>query len=486
MTATPAVSDRARDLAFYTVIIAFAMEVLDSTIVNIAIPAIESELGASAAQVQWITASYFLALAVFLMLGGRLGDAFGYRRIFIIGVAGFTIASMICGLAPNPTTLIAARTMQGAAAAMMAPQVMSVIQVLYTPVERISRLSLFGALGGIIGITGPILGGLLIGWDLFGFGWRMIFLINAPIGLACIAASFAFIPSGGSHLKPRLDWIGFLLIGVTLIALLGPLIEGRESGWPPLVLASLAGSLATGAATVIYLRRRERAGKAAAIAIHLFNERCFSLGLIAAAGAAGVMSGFLLTLSIFLQQGLGYSAFQTALVHVPFALGMSVSVAIIVRRFLVVFEKRIPIAGAMLATTSIVLLLWATSAGAAVAIIALSLLGLGLGLGMVIGPLSAIIFARVDRGEAGGASAVLKTTQQLGAALGVAAIGGVFFTAIAAKGGGQAGLAAGFHAGGVTLIASLCAISVVGASLPARIFAVDRHAPANRKEDKGE
>jgi len=474
-----------RDLAFFTVIIAFAMQVLDSTIVNIALPAIEAELGASPAQIQWVTASYFLALGIGLVLGGRLGDRYGYRITFIVGVAGFTVASMLCGVAPSPWALVLARTAQGLSAALMAPQVMSFMQVLYSPIERISRLALFGALGGIIGVGGPIIGGLLIEWNWLGLGWRLIFLLNLPIGIACIASSFIYLPAGGSPRRPKLDWVGFFLLAVCLFALLTPLIEGRENGWSASAIATILFALALSVASVIYLRRREKKVGSAAISIRLFADHCFSLGLLSAVIVAGALAGFLLTLSIVLQQGLGYSALKTSILHVPFALGISVSIAVIVRKYLAVYEKYVLLAGCLAGAVGVGGVIAAFSqASPSNIVLSVSLLLLGLGLGLLIGPLSSIVFARVDPGEAGSASAVFKTTQQIGGALGVAIVGGVFF-ATAGEGGAE-GLVSGFIASGYLVLISFAVLCVLGASFPSRIFNADdgRHAAAEAAQNK--
>lgn len=467
----------ARDLAFFTVIFAFAMEVLDSTIVNIALPAIERELDASSTQIQWVSASYFLALAVGLVLGGRLGDRYGYRITFILGVAGFTLASFLCGLASSPGTLIFARTAQGVSAALMAPQVMSFMQVLFSPVERIGRLALFGALGGVIGVAGPVLGGLLIELNWFGLGWRLIFLLNIPIGLACIAASLVYLPSGGSPLKPKLDWIGFVLVAVCLFLLLTPLIEGRENGWPSSAIFTILLSIVLLVGTGLYLRRREARIGSAAISTALFSDRCFTLGLAAASVAAGMMAGFLLTLSVALQQGIGYSPLKTAILHIPFALGVSGSIAIIVRKYLVIFEKHILLGGSVVGAAGIATLLFALSVDKWRELwLASALMFLGLGLGLNIGPLSSIVFARVNPGEAGGASAVFKTVQQLGGAFGVAVIGGVFFAAANAKSAGTDALIYGFVASAYLVLIGFGILCVLGALFPTQIFHVERKA----------
>ncbi|OYZ40184.1 MAG: MFS transporter, partial [Novosphingobium sp. 16-62-11] len=204
--------ERQKSLAFFTVLIAVVLEVADSTIINTALPAIRSGLDASAAAMQWIVAGYLLALGALLLLGGRLGDAFGHRRLFLGGVAGFIIASALCGLAQTPTQLVVARILQGSAGAMMGPQTMAIVQLLYTPLERVARLAWFGMIIGLAAIVGPIVGGLLIELNLFGLGWRLIFLINLPIGLFALLLGRSTLPrADAAHHGLAIDLVGAAL-----------------------------------------------------------------------------------------------------------------------------------------------------------------------------------------------------------------------------------------------------------------------------------
>ncbi|OYZ41288.1 MAG: MFS transporter, partial [Novosphingobium sp. 16-62-11] len=238
---------RQKSLAFFTLITALVLEIVDVTIINTALPAMQADfaargqdLGGSAAQ--WIAAGYSLAFGLLLLLGGRLGDLFGGRAMFLIGVAGFTLASVLCGVAGDPQLLIAARVAQGAAGAIMAPQVMAVIQILYDPVERIGRLAWFGVIGGLAGIAGPIIGGLLISANIAGLGWRTVFLINLPIGLAALVAGWRYLPREVEHKGGRIDVIGTLAFGAALAAMLVPLVRGEHAGFDGASLALLAAS----------------------------------------------------------------------------------------------------------------------------------------------------------------------------------------------------------------------------------------------------
>src|ERR1700735_4625719 len=233
--APPATASQAEPRRWLTLVIlllAAFMNLLDVSIVNIAIPSIQRNLHASYADVQWALAGYTLAYALVLITGGRLGDTFGRKRLFLIGVIGFTIMSALCGAAQTPGMLIAARVIQGAMGAIMVPQVLAVIQVIFPPKERIKALAGFGVTAGLGTVSGPLLGGLLIQHNLFGLGWRPIFLINVPVGIIAVAASAVLVRESRAPRPPRLDAIGVVLVSVALLLLLYPLVQGSQRGWP--------------------------------------------------------------------------------------------------------------------------------------------------------------------------------------------------------------------------------------------------------------
>src|SRR5713101_8140925 len=235
--------DRRRWLTLAVLLLAAFMNLLDISIVNIAIPSIQRDLHASYADIQWALAGYTLAYALVLITGGRLGDTFGRKRLFLIGVTGFTIMSALCGAAQSPGILIASRVAQGAFGAIMIPQVLSVIQVIFPPHERIKALAGFGVTAGLGTVSGPLLGGLLIQHNLFGLGWRPIFLINVPVGVLAFAASAVLVRESKAANPPRLDPVGVGLISAALLLLLYPLVEGRQLGWPAWTVASMAASV---------------------------------------------------------------------------------------------------------------------------------------------------------------------------------------------------------------------------------------------------
>ncbi|KZE11849.1 MULTISPECIES: MFS transporter [Sphingomonas] len=435
-----AVSDRLtgrqRTLAFATVLVAFVMDVVDSTIVNTALPAIQNGLGASDHVMQWVVSGYFLTFAVLLIVGGRLGDLFGYARMFVVGVVGFTVASMACGLATDGASLAVARLAQGAAAAVMAPQGVALIQLLYTPTERIARLAAFGVIGGLAAIGGPVLGGLLIEWSPLGLGWRSVFLINLPFGMLALVAGLTLLPPGRSGQALRPDVPGSLLLFAALGALLLPLIEGRAAGWPWWTAALGLASIALWWGFWRYEgRRRARLGSAL-IEPALFSDRSFRIGLTATMGFAIASGGFLLTFSLTLQRGLGYTPIDVALLHIPFGLGVMAGISQIGRKALPRHGRRVPIIGAIVMAAGCLATALAVRLALSPAGIGALLLVAGIGMGSLSGPLGPITLARVDRNHAGVAGAMHKTVQQIGGALGTAVIATVYFM-VAAGGAGE-------------------------------------------------
>ena len=219
---------RQKTLALLTLVVALVLEIVDLTIVNTALPAIQADFGGDAQASQWIVAGYSLAFALLLMAGGRMGDSFGYRRMFLWGVAGFTLSSVLCGVAGSGTELVLARLLQGATGAMMAPQFMALMQVLFEPLERVSKLAMFGVIGGLAAIIGPIIGGILIAADAFGLGWRLIFLINVPVGALAMISGWLYLPETRSRRPAGYDVSGIVIFGLAIAALLWPLVRGNH------------------------------------------------------------------------------------------------------------------------------------------------------------------------------------------------------------------------------------------------------------------
>ncbi|WP_239019774.1 MFS transporter [Sphingomonas suaedae] len=470
-----ALTSRQKTVAFVTVLIALVLEVADTTIVNTALPEIRRALDASPAAMQWIVAGYLLVLGALLLLGGRLGDAFGYRRMFLIGVSAFIVTSTFCGLAQTPEQLVIARLLQGAAGAMMGPQVMAIVQVLFTPLERVARLAWFGVIGGLAAILGPILGGLLIEVDLFGLGWRLIFLINLPIGLFALWLGIRTIPrTHGAH-GLRIDIPGAALFAGGFAGVLLALIDGSEHGWPAWTLVSGLGGLAAIYAGWWRAQVRRRDGLAAMIEPTLFELRTFRWGLLAILAFASSATGFLLVLAVSLQQGLGKSPLQTALIHVPFSLGVMAGISLIGKRYLPRFGRWLLVGGTGVLAVGGALSLARVAQGDGGSAILLALLGLaGMGMGMVAGPLPPVVVADVDRIHAGTASATLRTAQQLGGALGIAIVGSAFF--LGANGEG-AGRLAGLMPASAIFVLLLALSAIASLRLPADIFGTRAPSP---------
>jgi EmrB/QacA subfamily drug resistance transporter len=421
--------DPRRWLTLIILLLAAFMNLLDVSIVNIAIPSIQRDLHASYADVQWALAGYTLAYALVLITGGRLGDTFGRKRLFLIGVAGFTIMSALCGAAQSPGQLIAARVVQGALGAIMVPQVLSVIQVIFPPAERIKALAGFGITAGLGTVSGPLLGGLLIQHNLFGWDWRPIFLINVPVGIVAIVASAILVRESRAPRPPKLDPAGVVLVSAALLLLLYPLVQGRELGWPTWTFVSIAVSVPVFALFVLYERVKARRDGSPLVELSLFRERGFSVGMaIAVAFFMGIAS-FGLVLTLFLQIGMGFTALHAGLTFLPFSAGVLLSSGA-AARLAPRFGRGVTMAGALIIAVgmgSLIGLVHHYGVGVSTWDLVPGLVAAGLGLGAVIAPLADIVLDRVPAQHAGSASGVFNTGLQLGNSIGIALIGVIFF-----------------------------------------------------------
>jgi EmrB/QacA subfamily drug resistance transporter len=426
-------TSKQRTIALVIVALAFVMDLLDTTIVNIAIPSIQTELGASYAAIQWITAGYALAFATLLITGGRLGDVVGYKKLFVGGVAAFTLTSLICGIAPNIETLIAGRLLQGMAAAMMVPQVMSLMQVMYKPKERAAVMGLFGALGGLSASLGPVIGGFLIHWNIAGLDWRPIFLINLPVGLFAFFAGLRYLPNGKSPHPLKLDIIGTVLIVIALGLLVFPLIQGREFGWPSWIFWTLASSLPVFALFWRWQLKKFAIDKSPLIIPSLFKTYSFSIGLFANIIFQLVMIGFFFSFTLTLQIGLGFEVIKAALTGLPVAIGIGVSIGVIAPKLTArIGRYTMTLGSVVMAIGLIITALVLKEGGTATNPWALTpgLLLIGMGMGMVMGLVFSITLKDIDKEHAGSASGTLNAAQQVGGAIGVALVGVIFFGAL--------------------------------------------------------
>ena len=427
-------------LVLAIVLTAVFVQLLDVSIVNVAIPSIQHDIGASFASIQLVLAGYQLSFACLLITGARLGDIFGRKKLFMIGMATFTVASALCGLAPNATTLVLARILQGLGSGLMFPQVLAVIQVTIPPKERGKAFGIFGATIGIATILGPLLGGVLISANLFGTDWRAIFLVNIPVGVLALIAAFLELPDSKAPDKPRLDVPGALLISTGLFLLVYPLTEGREKGWPGWIYAMLLTSVPLLAGFVLLQRSKTRREANPLLLMTLFSSQAFRAGLVLSLVFFAGIPAFFFTFSLYLQVGLGFSALHAGLTTFPFAIGSAIASARSDSLAKRLGTGVLTLGAAVLAVSMVAVIVDLRLAGTDLHAYEIGpvLFVAGLGLGLFIAPLTNLVLAGIKGREAGSASGVLSTTQQIGGALGVALVGLVLFGLL----GGHAGDAA--------------------------------------------
>jgi EmrB/QacA subfamily drug resistance transporter len=404
------------------------MVVLDVFIVNVTAPSLRADLGASDSDLQWVVAAYLLTYAISLITGGRLGDVFGRRRMFKFGIAAFTVASALCAAAPSPSALIAARLLQGFGGAAMWPQVLSIIQVEFSPDERPKAFGFQGLVQGLASIAGQIVGGGLIALDVLGLGWRTVFLINIPVGLIALLAADRVVPESRSEDARRLDLLGVGLATLTLSLVMIPAVEGRDLGWPAWTFAAFAAAIPAGALFVAAERRIEARGGSPLAELHLFETRGFRVGLLSAIVLYFVISFFFL-LSIYLQEGLGLSALDSGLAFTPIAVAF-VAASLTGPRLAPGVREYLPQVGATLAAVGLIATIVAVQAtidGSVSAALILAMVPVGAGMGLAVPPLINLVLRAVPPSDAGAASGMMVTSQQIGNALGVAVIGTVFF-----------------------------------------------------------
>ena len=419
-----------RWIALFVILAVEVMDLLDALVTNIAGPVIREELGGSYSLIQWLGAAYTLSMSIGLLTGGRLGDIFGRRRMFLIGAAGFTLASLACGLAQTPGQLITARAVQGLFGAVMLPQGLGMIKQLFTPAEQAKAFGAFGPVMGLSSVGGPILAGWLVDADYFGAGWRMIFFINLPLGLFAVFGAIKFLPEFTSARAPRLDVLGVLLAAAGAFLLLYPLVQGRELDWPVWCFVLLALGLVIFGIFSIYEGRREKNGLDPLVTPSLFRKRAFTGGLAVGLVFFGAMIGTGLVFTFYLQIGLGYSPLKAGLTTLPQAIGTVVGFVAAGTGLIEKMGRRLLLLGmiVMMAGTAgfAATIGWAgADINPYLLIPGLFLVGAGMGLAMA--PFFNIVLAGVDDEETGSASGALTSVQQLGGAFGIAVLGTIFF-----------------------------------------------------------
>jgi len=410
------------------VVIADIMDLIDSSIANLAGLSIRADLGGAQVTVQWVLSAYTAAFAIGLVTSGRLGDLFGRRRLFLLGMTGFTLASLACGLAPNVVFLIVARTLQGLFGSVMIPQGLALIKVVFPPQHLRKALTPVGPVMGVATVAGPILAGWLLHLDLFGSQWRSIFLINVPFGIVAGALGWRVLPrrGGGEDPTARLDLIGVGLLTAASALLIIPLIQGRDLGWPPWTYVMMAAAVALLALFAV----SERRSKHPVIAPSLFRKRSFVVGLLIVGGFYASLSAFILIVNLLLQMGMRWTPLRTGFTLIPWALGTAVAVLLAGA----VLAKRLGRAslhlGLSIAVIGLLALWWSVAHwGTAITVwkLAPALLLTGFGAGLVFVPLVDFILGDAATDEVGTGVGMLNAVQQFAGALGVAALGTVFF-----------------------------------------------------------
>jgi MFS family permease len=387
---------------------------------------------------EWVAAIYVLALAIGLLPFGRFGDVYGRRKLFVIGLIGFTVASLVCGLAPDIQTLIFARAVKGLAAAMMVPQVLAIVHVIFPANEKSRVFGLFGTISSLAVVVGPVIGGALISADIAGLGWRMAFLINIPLGIAALVGTMRLVPhlSGNANMHP--DWVGTCLFAIAATLLLLPLIEGRALGWPWWCFAAFAASVPAAVAFAAFERGRERRGMSALMPAALLANRSYMLRLALVTLFFSGIPGLFLVLAIFLQSGFGLSPLESGLVTTPFPVGVMLASLTTERLGNRHLSLRIASGAALLAAGMVGLLFVIRSTGSDLNpyLFIAPLLVCGAGMGVAIMSLFQLTMSSVSAEDAGAGSGAMQAFQQMGAALGIAIAGQIFFSVL-----GESGLA---------------------------------------------
>jgi EmrB/QacA subfamily drug resistance transporter len=408
------------------------MVVLDFFIVNVALPSMQRDLHAGTGAIEWVVAGFALTSAVFLITAARLGDRIGRRRTFSIGLGVFTLASAACGAAGSPTMLVLARLAQGIGAALVMPTVLSIINVTYTGEELPRALGIYGLVLGLAAACGQLIGGGLIQADVAGLGWRTCFLINVPIGIAALALAPRFVPESRSERHTSLDPLGTLLLTAGLTAIVLPLVEGRQHGWPAWTWISLGFAPILLLGFVAQQRRLARRGGEPLLALAMFRSRSFTAGLITQLAFWCGQASFFLVLALYLQQGRGLSALDAGLVFTIMAVAYvatSARAPALVARF----GRRLLAVGALVLACGHGLLLAAVAhigVGGSIVELFPGLVLAGAGMGLLLVPLTTTILSSVDVHHAGSASGAVTTVQNVGGALGVAITGVIFFGAL--------------------------------------------------------
>jgi MFS family permease len=425
-TAPPALSP----IALATVLVGVLLAMIDFFIVNVALPTMAIDLHASTAVLELVVAGYATAYAVLLVVGGRLGDARGRRTMFIYGISGFTVASLLCGLAPTAETLVVARVLQGAAAAMLVPQTLSTIQATGDMASRARALGWFGAAGGLAAVVGQVLGGSLVSANIAGTGWRPIFLVNVPIGIVGLWFAKRYLPETKAPVAARPDLHGTTLLALSVVAVLLPLTEGRALGWPLWSWLLLASAPLWMIAFVVIERRVEARGHAPLVPPSVLEHRSMKVGLLLAAPFFAGFGTFMFVYALVVQDALGFSPLKAGLTLVPLATTFLIA-SLWMPRLVATHGRSVITAGAVIQFIGLAALgvtMWALWPTIGALDLAPGLAIMGFGQGLVMPPLMRVVLSEVPVASAGAGSGVLTTTQQVSLAVGVATLGTLFLS----------------------------------------------------------
>ncbi len=417
-----------RWLVLATVVAAQFMFGVDAFVVNVALPTIAAELHASSAQIEFVIAIYLIAYATLVVTGGRLGDIFGTKPIFITGVAGFTLTSLWCGLAQSGPELILARLAQGATAALMVPQVLATLHLLFPDGARGRAFAIYGIVLGLAGAAGFMLGGVLVTLDLAGLGWRAVFFVNVPCGALIIAAAWRIMPRVARRAGVRLDIVGACVLFTGLLCLMGPLLFGRDLHWAPWLWLVMASGIGIIAGFIKLEHAVARRGGMPLVDLMLLTDRAFMRGLCAVFFFFFANLSFYLVMTVHMQRALQIPPLQAGLVFLPltltFVIASRQAASRARRRGMMVLIEGCALQVAGLAVLA---LLAMTVAAPASVVLAALLMIFGYGQGLVMAPLSNVVLATVKPGSAGAGSGIYGTVAQIANAAGVAVIGAVYF-----------------------------------------------------------
>jgi EmrB/QacA subfamily drug resistance transporter len=432
---TPQKATRKAWLALAVVLAGMFMALIDSTIVNVALPSIRTSLSADESTLSWIVSGYMLTFGLALIPAGRLGDRLGHKWVFIVGLVLFTIASAYCGIAQNSFDIIIGRLLQGLAAGIFVPAVGSFIQILFQGRERGKAFAILGSVIGVSAAIGQLAGGLIIQALGEAEGWRWVFYVNVPIGIATAIFAISLLPGGDAHADNanRMDWVGVILLSAGLTAILIPLIQGQQEGWPVWIWWTMAAGIigvVLFALWEVYFTKR---GGSALVPPRLFHHVSFTFGTILAMVYFAAMVSIFFTLSLLWQGGLGHTALESGLMILPFALGTAIFSSQSSKWAAKIGRNVLVLGSGMLALGLAVTYILLANVGSADLnswVLLPSLLLAGAGNGTFLAPNVQFIVATVDNSEAGAASGVVQTSQRLGSAIGVAIIGSILFSSI--------------------------------------------------------